>query len=112
MDISPVLNEWALAIGVLTPFVTAAVTAGIMKIREADEWVRGVVSVIAVAVAALLVTVSQEAATEFSLVVDQGSGILAVHIASWLMLTKTAVSRFLEFCDRVKAHGVRATLGR
>lgn len=95
MDISPVLDEVTVIIGVITPFVTAAVAAGSAKVREAEAWARGVVSVIAISVAALLVTISQDTATEVDTVLDQASGILAVHIASWMMLTKTAVARFL-----------------
>ena len=96
MDISPVLDEWTVTIGALTPFVTALVAAVSTKVREGQDWVRGTVSVIAVAVSGLLMTVAQDTATEFDTVVNEASGILAVHIASWLMLTKTAVSKFLD----------------
>lgn len=96
MDISPVLDEVTVIIGLITPFVTALVAAVSMKVREGNEWVRGAVSVIAVAASAAVISIGQSAGFELSEAVDQGSGIIAIHIASWLMVTKTAVEKFRD----------------
>ena len=96
MDISPVLDEATVIIGLLTPFVTALVAAASTRVREANDWVRGTVSVLAAAAAGVVISASQSAGLEAAEATDQATGILAVHLTTWLMVTQTAVGRFLE----------------
>jgi len=96
MDISPVLDEATVVIGLITPFVTALVAAVSTRVRLANGWVRGVISVLAAAAAGTVISIGQSAGFEAAVAADQATGILAVHLASFLMVSRTAVAKFLE----------------
>jgi hypothetical protein len=104
MDISPVFSETTILIGLLTPFATATLAGAFKSIRDGAEWVQGSVSTVAILAAALVIVISQGTADELESLVNQASGILAVHLTSWMMVTRQAVEETVD--------AVAFTLGR
>lgn len=98
MDVSPILDQTNVIIGLFLPFVTAV----LVKARETD-WVKGAVSVVSAAIAGIIISAGHDTGFDFDNAVNEASGIIAVHLASWAMLTRQAVA-WLN--DRTKDFGL------
>jgi len=98
MDVSPVINDVTVIIGLFTPFLTAIV------IRAKDhDWIKGAVSILAAVVAGIVISAGHDAGFDLNDTINQATGIVSIHIVSWLMVTGALVKRV---SDRTAGFGL------